>query len=95
MSEPGKSIYLNALQVSAQRISGLDDSELNVLMERLIKAQAIKCGSATSEIVINTQGNAPDDGCDGWSAKPKSTDEWLGSEDSPLSFVEERLGATT
>jgi hypothetical protein len=86
MSEPGKSIYLHALQVSARRIAGLDDRELNVLMEKLIKAQATKCGSPTSEIVINTQGNASDDGCDGWSAKPKITDEWLGSENTCWQF---------
>src|SRR5271165_705747 len=86
MSEPDKSIFRNALQISPMRVAAMSDSELNALMEMLIKAQAHKCDSPISEILINTQGNALDDGCDGWSAKPKSTDEWLGSENTCWQF---------
>ena len=70
MSEPGNSIFRHALQVAPGRIARMSDDELNTLMDMLLKAQAHKCGSALSEIRINTQGNAPDNGCDGWSDKP-------------------------
>jgi hypothetical protein len=86
MSEPGNSIFRHALQVAPGRIARMSDDELNVLMDMLLKAQAHKCDSALSEIRINTQGNAPDDGCDGWSDKPTSRDGWLGSEDTCWQF---------
>jgi putative DNA methylase len=82
MSEPGNSMFRRALQISHERIAAMSDSNLNMLMEMLIKAQARKCGSPLDEIRINTQGNAPDGGCDGWSAKPTASDGWLGSEDT-------------
>src|ERR1700737_855447 len=86
MSEPGNSIFRSALQISPMRIAARSDSDLNRLMEMLIKAQASKCGSPIGQIRINTQGNAPDDGCDGWTAKPRNPDDWLGSEDSCWQF---------
>jgi hypothetical protein len=78
MSEPGTSIFRNALQISPVQIASMSDSQLNRLMEMLIKAQAHQCGSPLGEIRINTQGAASDDGCDGWSAKPTGQDDWLG-----------------
>jgi hypothetical protein len=86
MSEPANSIFRRALQISHELIAAMSDSDLNMLMEMLIKAQARKCGSPLDEIRINTQGNAPDDGCDGWSAKPTASDGWLGSEDTCWQF---------
>src|SRR5271166_3615451 len=86
MSEPGKSIFRNALQISPMRVAAMSDGELNALMEMLIKAQAQKCDSPISEILINTQGTAPDDGCDGWSAKPSGPDDWLGLDDTCWQF---------
>jgi hypothetical protein len=86
MSKPGNSIFRHALQVAPGRIARMSDDELNTLMDMLLKARAHKCGSALSEIRINTEGNAPDDGCDGWSDKPTSRDGWLGSEDTCWQF---------
>jgi hypothetical protein len=86
MSEPDNSIFRNALQISPMHIAAMSDSQLNALAEMLIKAQAQRCGSPISEIRINTQGDAPDDGCDGWSAKPKDPDDWLGLDDTCWQF---------
>jgi hypothetical protein len=86
MSEPGNSIFRNALQISHGHIASMSDSQLNALMEMLIKAQAQRCGSPISEIRINTQGDAPDDGCDGWSGKSKDLDDWLGLDETCWQF---------
>lgn len=79
MTQPQNSIYRNALQVSPERIASMSEIELNLLMVQLLRAQAYKFGSALSEIRVNTEERAPDDGSDGWSAKPMSPDGWLGS----------------
>ncbi len=86
MSQPRPSIFRDALQVSPERIAVMSDEELNVLMGQLLRAQVYKCGSPLSEIRINTEGRAKDDGCDGWSAKPATPDEWLGSTDTCWQF---------
>ncbi len=79
MSSARHSIFRNALQVSPERVAAMSDGDLNVLMGKLLSAQAYKCGSPSNEIRVNTDGNAKDDGCDGWSAKPVTPDNWLGS----------------
>jgi DNA polymerase III delta prime subunit len=71
--------YRNALQVSPERIKNLSDIELSVLMRELLYAQAYRCGAPVKEIIVNTEGKAKDDGCDGWSPRPVSEDPWLGS----------------
>jgi hypothetical protein len=77
MSEPRISRY--ALQVPSEYIAAMSDDRLKMLMEHLLHAQAYKCSSPQSEIRINTEGRASDDGSDGWSAKPVVPDDWFGS----------------
>jgi DNA polymerase III delta prime subunit len=86
MTSPRYSIYRNAFQVSPERIKSLTDAELNNLMGNLLLAQAYKCGSPISEVRINTEVTAGDDGCDGWSAKPEINDNWLGEADTCWQF---------
>ena len=86
MSEPGKSIFRNALQVSHERVAAMSDDDLNKFMAQLLNAQARRCGSPVGEIRTNTQGKAKDDGCDGWSDKPGQADEWFGADDTCWQF---------
>ena len=79
MSQPSPSIFRDALQVSPERIAAMNDPDLNRLMLQLLKAQSYKCGAPANEVRVNTEGNAKDDGCDGWSARPTTTDDWLDS----------------
>ena len=62
--------YRTALQVSPERIANLDDAALNELMRALLLAQAYLCGANISEVVVNTDGNAADNGADGMSPAP-------------------------
>ena len=86
MTQPRPSIFRNAMQVSPERIAAMSDENLNILMGELLQAQAYKWGSPLSEIRVNTEGKAKDDGSDGWSAKPAIPDEWLGSIDTCWQF---------
>lgn len=86
MNPPRPSAYRNALQVSPEQIAGLNDSELSDLMRALLLAQAYRCGSPPSEIRVNTEDRAKDGGCDGWTAKPATTDKWLGDADTCWQF---------
>ena len=79
MNKSRPSIYRDALQVSPERIEMMSDGDLNVLMGQLLRASAYRCGSPINEILVNTEGKAKDDGCDGWSSKPARSDQWLGS----------------
>jgi len=81
-----QSVFREALQVSPDRIASLDEGDLNVLMRELLCAQAYRCGAAVNEIRVNTEGRAKDDGCDGWSPKPTSVDEWLGAANTCWQF---------
>lgn len=78
MSRPRPSAFRDALQVSPDRIAHLGDTELSELMRDLLRAQAHRCGSPLSEVRVNTEDKAADDGCDAWTAKPATKDEWLG-----------------
>ena len=71
--------FREVLRVSQERIARLDDLGLNSLMSELLRAQAYRCGTNVSEIRVNTETKAPDDGCDGWSPRPTADDVWLGS----------------
>lgn len=82
MSNPSSSAFRNALQVSPERIANLSDVHLSELMLDLLRAQAHRCGSPLSEVRINTQDKAKDDGCDGWTSEPVTEDEWLGQTDT-------------
>lgn len=73
------SLYRSALQVSPERIEHLDDNDLNSLMGDLLRAHAYRCDASVSEIRVNTETKAADDGCDGWSPAPKTADPWFGS----------------
>lgn len=86
MNNPRHSIFRDALQVSPERIAAMSDGDLNVLMTQLLRAQAYRCGSALNEIRVNTEGKAKDDGSDGWSAKPETSDDWLGSAETCWQF---------
>ena len=86
MTAPRSSIYQDALKVSPTRISRLSDVELNELMSELLCAHAYRCGARISEVRVNTDGQAKDDGSDGWSPKPPITDEWFGSTNTCWQF---------
>lgn len=86
MSAATTSLYRTVLQVPQERIAPIGDAELSSIMRQLLQAQAYKCGSPCSEIQVNTEGSAKDDGCDGWSATPAQADEWLGSADTCWQF---------
>lgn len=64
----------------------MGEGELNALMADLLRAQAHRCGSQQSELRVNTEEKAKDDGCDGWSARPSRPDDWLGTTDSCWQF---------
>lgn len=82
MSNPRPSPFRDALQVSPERIAHLGDAELSALMVELLRAQAHRSGSPLSEIRVNTEDKAKDHGCDGWTAKPATKDDWLGEADT-------------
>ena len=88
MSQSG--IYRNALQVSETRIATLDTAELNELMRELLRAQAYRCGC--SDTSVNTDTNASDAGCDGWSTQPETEDPWLGKTDTCWQFKAGKAG---
>jgi hypothetical protein len=73
-----QSAFREALQVSPERIAALDEVDLNVLLGDLLRAHAYRCGAKVSEVNVNTEGKAKDDGCDGWSPAPPVVDEWFG-----------------
>jgi hypothetical protein len=73
------SLFRDALQVSRELIANLDDTKLDALMWDLLRAHAQHCRADLSQIRVNTQGKAKDDGCDGSSPKPPSDDEWFGA----------------
>ena len=86
MNQPRPSIYRDALQVSPERIAAMNDVDLNVLMAQLLRVQAYRCGSSLNEIRVNTEGKAKDDGCDGWSARSVTHDNWFGLDDTCWQF---------
>lgn len=45
----------------------------------LLRAHAYRCRADVGRVIVNTEGKAKDDGCDGWSPKPDSDDEWFGA----------------
>ena len=79
MSQRRNSFYRSALQLSPERAAAMNDADLNELMGELLRAQAYRCDSPRDEILVNTEGRAKDGGCDGWSGKPATSDDWLGS----------------
>lgn len=82
MSTPRSSPFRDGLQVSPERIARLTDAELGELMTGLFRAQAHRCGSPQSKVRVNTEEKAKDGGCDGWTSKPVTKDEWLGDLDT-------------
>lgn len=79
MNKPRQSMFRNALQLSPGTVESLGEQDLNMLVGQLLRAQAYRCGCPLSEIFVNTEGQASDDGCDAWSGQPRNPDEWLGS----------------
>ncbi len=73
------SIFRDALQVSPERIAALDEADLSTLMRDLLSAHAHRCNATVSEIRVNTEGLAKDDGSDGWSPTPPASDPWFGA----------------
>jgi len=80
VSEP--SIFRTALQVSEEVVSNLNDTSLTALMRALLHDHAYRCGAQVSEIRVNTEEKAADDGCDAWSPAPAKPDEWFGDSDT-------------
>jgi hypothetical protein len=82
MSTPRSSPFRDGLQVSPERIARLTEAELGELLTGLFRAQAHRCGSPQSEVRVNTEEKAKDGGCDGWTSKPVTKDDWLGDADT-------------
>jgi hypothetical protein len=80
------SVFRDALQVRPGRIAAFNDAELNEFMRELLHAQAPRCGAVSSEIRVNTELKASDDGADGWSPKPALSDPWLGAVETCWQF---------
>lgn len=80
------SVFRDALQVSPERIATMGDADLSDLMADLLRAQAHRCRSPLSEVRVNTEDKAKDDGCDGWTAKPANNDDWLGDANTCWQF---------
>jgi hypothetical protein len=78
--------YRNVFRVSSRQIAQMNDTDLSDLMGRLFRVQAYLCESPRSQIRVNTEGSAKDDGCDGWTQKPSNPDPWLGSTDTCWQF---------
>jgi hypothetical protein len=78
MSPSASLDFRSALQVAPERIARLKDAELGELMGQLLRAQSHRCGAPVSEVRINTEEKAADDGADATSGKPEKPDEWLG-----------------
>ena len=95
MSQLRPSLCRDAFKVSPQKIALLNESDLNDLMDQLIKAQAYICKSPISEISINAEEKAKDDGCDGWTSQPGNPDEWLGRTNTCWQFKAGRAGEPT
>ena len=84
--------FRNVLQISHYQISALREDQLNQLMNQLLLAQAYKCESTASKVLINTEIKSRDGGCDGWSDKPGSPDEWLGTTNTCWQFKAGKAG---
>jgi DNA polymerase III delta prime subunit len=69
--------FRNALQVSPDLIARLSDKELSKLIGDLLRAQAYVCDADVSEVSVNAETSAADDGCDAWSPAPRKSDSWL------------------
>jgi len=80
------SVFREALQVSPELIRALDDASLNEMMRELLLAQAYRCGADPTQVRVNTEGQAKDDGCDGWSPMPAANDLWLDGVDTCWQF---------
>jgi hypothetical protein len=72
------SVFRTALQVSEEVVSNLNETGLTALMRELLHDHAYRCGAPVSEVIVNTEEKAKDDGCDAWSPAPPQTDEWFG-----------------
>lgn len=84
--------FRTVLQISHYQISALREDQLNQLMNQLLLAQAYKCESTASKVLINTEIKSRDGGCDGWSEKPGSPDEWLGKTNTCWQFKAGKAG---
>lgn len=85
-------MYYNMLHISSTTIALMSEENLTNLMGQLFRAQAHLCGSPQNEIRINTESNAKDGGCDGWTGRPKTQDDWLGSSDTCWQFKKGTAG---
>jgi hypothetical protein len=86
------SLFRDTLQVRPEQIAALDDVALNDLLRELLYAQAYRGGAASSEIRVNTELKASDDGADGWSPKPTLSDPWLGAVETCWQFKADSAG---
>ena len=63
-----------------ERIANLSDVDLNLLMADLLRAHAYRCIGTAAGVRTNAEIKAGDDGCDGWTPAPKTTDPWFGDQ---------------
>jgi hypothetical protein len=75
---PKDTDFRTALQVSPEVISNLTDTGLTALIRGLLHDHAYRCGAPVSEVRVNTEEKAADDGCDAWSPAPAQPDQWFG-----------------
>ena len=59
-------------------------------MRVLLRDRAYRCGCLDTS--VNTDTDVPDDGCDGWSARPATEDRWLGNTDTCWQFKAGKAG---
>lgn len=82
----------NAWAVSEEVIRYLNDRQLNGLMRELLEAEVYRSGANISLMFVNTEVDAPDDGCDGLTPPPASRSVWLGGTETCWQFKAGKAG---
>src|SRR5580765_895992 len=65
------------LEVNASQIRVLEDHQLRNLMQALLWAEAIRCGANRSQVWVNQELKASDDGGDGESPPHSGPADWM------------------
>src|SRR6266849_1715633 len=76
----------HAWAVSEEVIRHLNDQQLKGLMRELLEAEIYRSGGDASKLFVNTEADAPDDGCDGITPPPRSPSVWLGASETCWQF---------
>lgn len=73
-------------EVPATLLRTLTETSLKLLMEELLRAQAVRVGMSASEVTVNAEDKAADEGADAFTGPPSTADEWLGDSDTCWQF---------